>query len=256
VDARTPRQTGAIISVEDGQATINLGSADGLSKGSQVEVFRDRTFKNRVGTLRLATVFREQARGDIEGNDLRVNHAVRVADRDHLQALLQQANDFEARGDLAGARHAAAQANAWSKSAKVTAWQKAGATELLAKLDFQAKDLGGAETHYCEALDIINTDPHASPDDLAEIRNNLAALAMMRKDYSSAEKLLEDGIVVLANQKLKAARANNLGVLAESRGDREQAESFYTQALAILPQNSPNERKIAEANLNRVKGLP
>src|ERR1041385_7219258 len=31
---RSPRQIGAIISVEDGQATINLGSTDGLMKGS------------------------------------------------------------------------------------------------------------------------------------------------------------------------------------------------------------------------------
>ena len=46
-----------------------------------------------------------------------------------------------------------------------------------------------------------------------------------------------------------------IGVLAETRGDRTQAESFYTQALAILPQDLPNKRRVAEANLARVKGL-
>jgi len=253
--ARAPRHTGSIISVEDGQATMNLGSTDGLMKGSQVEIFRDDALKNRVGTLRVATVFREQARVNIGGNDVKLHYVVRVTDRDHLQALLQQADDLEARGDLTGARRLAEQASEWSKPAIVTTSQRARATEVLARLDFKAKDLASAETHYRAALDLLTTDPHTSPDDLGKLQSDLAALVMLRGDYDAADKLLRENPSSSTRPNLRAERLNNLGVLAEIHRDWHQAGSFYTQALAILPQNLPNERRITEANLARVKGL-
>lgn len=253
--SRSPRQIGAILSVEDGLATISLGSADGLMKGSEIDIYRDSSLKDRVGTLRVETVFREQARGDVGGNEYKTQYAARVADRDHLQARLQQADDFESRGDLTAARRTAVHASEWANSARLTPSQRARATELLGRLDFQAKNLAGAETHYRAALDLLSTDPHASPDDLGEVQNNLAALAMVLGEYDSVRKLLETGTAVLSNQTLKADRLNNLGVLAETRGDRKQAESFYLQALTILPRDSDNERKVVEVNLDRVKGL-
>lgn len=252
---RSPRQIGAVISVEDGQATINLGSTDGLMKGSQVEVFRDNTMRDRVASLRVESLFREQARGGIGGQDLKIQYPVRVTDRDHLRALLQQAKDFEARGDLTDARRAAASATESANTATVTASQKASASELLARLDFKANDLAAAEMHYRAALDLLSADPHASPDYLAKAQNSLAALVMLRGDYDSAGKLLRENPPNPTKLKLRADRLNNLGVLAETRGNRQQAASFYTQALAILSQNLSDERRIAEANLARVKGL-
>ena len=38
---RSPQPAGKIVSIEDGVATINLGSLDGLAKGSELPVFRD-----------------------------------------------------------------------------------------------------------------------------------------------------------------------------------------------------------------------
>ena len=166
--------------VEDGQATINLGSVDGLAKGSEVEVYRDNTLKHPAGTLRVGTLFREQARADVGPKDLKVKYVVQVTDGDHLQALIQQATASEARGDLTEARRAAASANKWANNATVTTSQKASAAELLARLDFTAKDLAGAEMHYRAALDFLSADQHVSQNDLAEVQNDLAALAMLR----------------------------------------------------------------------------
>jgi Flp pilus assembly protein TadD len=50
---------------------------------------------------------------------------------------------------------------------------------------------------------------------------------------------------------------NNLGALAELRGDRRQAESRYAeaaQALAGIPDSPEQERRAVEANLARVRG--
>ena len=80
-------------------------------------------------------------------------------------------------------------------------------------------------------------------------------LTILRGDYPSADKLLRENPPNSTQPNLRAERLNNLGVLAETRGDRQQAESFYAQALAILLQDLPNERRITEANLARVKGL-
>lgn len=252
---RAPRQTGSIISVEDGLATIDLGSGDGLAKGNAVEVYRDHTLKERIGTLIIGTVFREQARGDVENNDFKIQYAVRVTDLAHLQALLRQSDDFRAGRDLGRARSAALEASAWANTAKVPPSEKAHAIKVLAGLDYQTGDVVVAETHYRAAFEISRTDPHASVDDISEVQNDLAALAMLRGDYDSAHKLLDANAGFASNRKSRADHLNNLGVLAEARGDREQAKSFYGRALEALPQTLPKARKVVEANLARVKGL-
>jgi Flp pilus assembly protein TadD len=250
---RAPRQIGSILSIEDGQATIDLGSTDGLAKGSELAVYRDHTLKDPVGSLRIGTVFREQSRGEARGQGLKTQYAVRVSDRAHLEALLEQADDLQARGDLGGARRGATSAVSWVKTAKIPLSDQANAMRVLAGLDYQAGDAGAAETHYRAALALLSADPRASPNDLSALENDLAALAMVRGDYDSAQKLL-DGLP--SNQNLGADCLNNLGVLAEARGNRQQAESSYSRALEALSQSSSTARKVVEANLARVKGLP
>jgi Flp pilus assembly protein TadD len=168
--------------------------------------------------------------------------------------LLQEVRDFEARGQLSDARLAANGTVTWAKTANTPSAIKAGAMELLAKLDFQSGDLEGAETHYRVALEMLNRNPHTSPNDLSRVRNDLASVAVLRGDYESARRLLAQGVELPSETKLEAYRLNNLGALAEARGDRRQADTFYTKALSILPENLSNERKIVEANLVRVKG--
>ena len=252
--ARPPREIGAIVEIQDGLATINLGSADGLEKGSKVEIYRDTTLRNRIAVLTIDTVFRDHARGDAVGIGLKIQCAARVSDRDHLEALLQYADDSAARGDSAGARRAAAQANEWASTAKVSLTQRAHAAGLLAKLEFGANDRAAAETHSGEALELLSADANASADTVAQLQNNLAALAMLRGDYGAAQKVLDRNAVGFSNRKLKAERFNNLGVLAEEQGNRSQAQAFYAQALELLSDGSADERKTVEVNLNRVRG--
>ena len=40
-ESRAPQQKGLILSIEDGMATIGLGSLDNLAKGSELQIFRD-----------------------------------------------------------------------------------------------------------------------------------------------------------------------------------------------------------------------
>jgi len=55
-----------------------------------------------------------------------------------------------------------------------------------------------------------------------------------------------------------ARTTNNLGVLAEVRGDLRQAAASYAEASRVFAANSEasnDERQAVEANLARVKGL-
>jgi tetratricopeptide (TPR) repeat protein len=153
---------------------------------------------------------------------------------------------------LGGARLVATNATSWVKTAKVPLSAEANALKVLAGLDYQAGDAGAAETHYRAALELLRADPHASPNDLYAVKNDLLALAMLRGDYASAQKLLD---AIPSHQNLGADYLNNLGVLAEEHGNRQQAESSYRRALEALPQSSSTARKVVEANLTRVKGL-
>ena len=250
---RAPRQTGSVISVGDGLATMDLGSLDGISKGTEVEVYRDEALKLPAGRLRVNTVFRERARGETGTGDVRVKYGVRTSDATYLHGLMQRADDLRARGQLTEARQAATAANAWAKGATVPVAEKAKTLELLAKLDFLADDAESAQAHYQTALEMLSSGKDTRRDDIAEVQNNLAVVAMLRGDYDSAHKVL-DQAAVPSDPQLQADRLNNLGVLLEQGGNLQQAEDFYTEALGALPKNLRHEREIVEVNLARVKG--
>ena len=137
-------------------------------KGGEVEVLRD---GNRIGRLRVSTVFRERARAEAPpGLALRVTDQIRVPPPIYLRAMLDQIAAFSARGDAEGSRRAAA-----------------------------------------EAAAIQNADVAA------------------------------DGYEDL----------NNLGGIAELRGDRVTARSLYERALQANP--AAEARQAIDANLARVQ---
>ena len=104
---RAPRATGSVASVEDGAATLDVGSLDGLAKGGTVEVIRD----GRVaGTIILDTIFRTRARGRATGLAVRAGDQVHVPDAAYFNALLDQIDALATRGDATGARRIAGQA--------------------------------------------------------------------------------------------------------------------------------------------------
>ena len=109
-DSRSPRATGSVTSIADGLVSIDLGSLDGLSKGAEVDVFRD---GRTVGRITLTTIFRDRARAEgARGLAVRVHDSVRVPRVASLRAALDQIAAFSARGDADGAKHMAESAAA------------------------------------------------------------------------------------------------------------------------------------------------
>lgn len=97
--SRAPKTDGTIVALEDGVATVNLGSIDGLAKGVVLPVIRGR----QIGRIAITTVFRDRARGDIlDGETIQANDQVSVPNRVHVQALLQVVNALAAGGDFRG----------------------------------------------------------------------------------------------------------------------------------------------------------
>jgi len=92
-----------------------------------------------------------------------------------------------------------------------------------------------------------------APIHLRALLDQIAALSA-RGDAKEARRM---AVQAAANESLDVASPdyddwNNLGGIAELRGDREKARSFYQQALHANPPQ--NDRRIIENNLARVKG--
>jgi tetratricopeptide (TPR) repeat protein len=224
--SRPPQPAGSIVSIEDGLATINLGSVDGIAKGSELGIYRDSQSTRLIGRVIVTTVFRERARGQIpEGREIRVNDQVRVAGLAHLNALLEQVDALASRGDPDAARKMAEKALKWSEVARFSPDERAKVLEKLAAFEYQAGSLDLAEMHYQSIVDTLNAAPSISK--------------------SSA-------IAIIYGQSL-----NNLGALAGLRGDQSRAESLYAEALRAFESVAnvpPDERKAVETNLARSRG--
>jgi tetratricopeptide (TPR) repeat protein len=196
-----------IVSIEDGSANINLGSLDGLAKGSELQVFRG---SNTVGRLQVTAVFRDRSRASaIEGKQLRPKDEVRVGGADHLSAVLQQVDAAFNRGDPNTAIKLAEEAVRWGESAAVP------------------------------------------PGAMAASWNQLAVLHMLRGEYGGAESLLLRAASASKTDPVYGQIKNNLGVLAELRGDRDKAAASYNDARGASP---GDQRQIVERNLSRVRG--
>jgi uncharacterized protein (TIGR03437 family) len=213
-DRRAPRATGSILAIEDGLATIDLGSLDGLSQDSELPVFRD---KHLIDRLQVRTVFRDHARGRlVEGHTAQVKDLVRVDDAAHLDALMEQIDALYNRGDADAAYQMAEQNSRWAETANVP------------------------------------------PARQSAWWNQLGVLRMLRGDYQAAEApLTRSGDTPHDSGLEYARRMNNLGVLAELRGQRTEARAQYSaalQAFAQIPEAPEQERHAVEANLARIRG--
>ena len=207
-DSRAPQAVGAILSVEDATANINLGSLDGLATASDLRVFRG---SDAVGRLQLTAVFRDHARARIvEGKGLRPKDEVRVGAEDHLNALLQRVEAAFNRGEADTAVKLSEEAVHWGESAAV------------------------------------------SLATMAVSWNQLAVLHMLRGEYNSGEALLLRAAAAVSRTDPGYSQIkNNLGVLAEFRGDRDKAAAIYQDALNANP---GDQRQAVERNLARVRG--
>jgi tetratricopeptide (TPR) repeat protein len=258
-ESRAPRQEGVIASIEGGQASIDLGSLDGIAKGSELQVFRrGEPTAPAVAGLKIVAVFRERARGGVpDGNSIRVNDRVRIADAAYLGALLDQADALASRGDSEAARTMAVNAVRVAAGDGVAPRDRRRASERLAALEYQAGALDAAEKLYQSVVNSLNSEPATSAGEQATALNDLAVLYLLRGDYAGAEPLLNQAFSRLpAAGSAYARAANNLGVLAELRGDTRTALQFYDDAareFATAPDSTEKERQAADANLARLK---
>jgi hypothetical protein len=255
---RDPRPVGSIVSIEGDVADVDLGSLDGLAKGTELRVFRGERFTHPIGRWIVTTVFRERARGRIlAGQEIQVNSRVQAPAPVYLGALWQQVDALSSRGDSAAARAIAEKAAVWAQTTDVPRGQRRTAFERLAQLEYQAGELQAAEQHYQAVVDSLNAEPQPSVQEQSVAFNNLAVLRLLRGNYDGAEAPLSEALSKSLKTDSTSVRSlNNLGVLAELRGNPRKAETLYADALrafAGIRGPSSQERVAVETNLARVR---
>jgi tetratricopeptide (TPR) repeat protein len=213
---RQPQSSGIVTALADGEAALNLGSLDGLAKGSE------------LGPIVITAVFRDHARGRIvKGGAIRVNDRVSVPPAMHLAAVSHEVDALAASGDLDQARALARNTLAAGSSGETRTL-----LERLAALDYRAGATDAAREHYEAAANNFYDPPAASPSEQAVTLNSLGA-----------EKPLNQAVSQIAiDPGLRAQILNNLGVLSEMNGDLAKARDYYSRAHA-------------QANLTRLANL-
>jgi tetratricopeptide (TPR) repeat protein len=240
--SRAPKTEGAIISLEDRIATVNLGSVDGLAKGTELPVIRN----GSIGRIVITTVFRDRARGDIvDGETIQTGDQVRVPGSVHFSSILQQVNAAASSGDLKTARDLARKSLVGGAPGETRQL-----LERLAALDYQAGAVDAAREHYELAVNRLDQPPMAGSTERVMTLASYGALSLERRDRERADDLLRKALAQAVDPALRSEIFNNLGALAELRGDAVKAVSFYNQALEQQP--SQPDRAIVQANLARI----
>jgi tetratricopeptide (TPR) repeat protein len=253
--SRLPQSDGAIVSIDDGQATIDLGALDGLEKGSELRVFRGRDDAKSIGRVTIATVFRERSRGEpTPPGTLQAGDRVEVAPARHLAALLDQASARMTSGDTKAARALAERAVSTSQASAVPADSRRRALERLGTFEHRDGALDAAAQHLQAAVDALDGPPAATAEERAEVLNELGAVLIERGNHAEAEKILRRA-EPQATGAIGAHIANNLAALAALRGDSVAAESLYRSALTLAG-NAPDfesDRRAIRENLEKLK---
>jgi hypothetical protein len=197
--SRSPKSDGTITAVEDGVATLNLGSIDGLAKGTELPLSR--------GHITITTVFRERARGQIVSGVANSGDQVRVPNSVHVAAILQQVNALAASGDLKGARDVARNALSPGSPGETRVL-----LERLAALDYQAGATDAARERYEVAVNNFDQPPAASRSERAVTLADYGALALLHGDQRRAEELLQKALPLATDPVLRSQIIHNLGV--------------------------------------------
>lgn len=225
--SRAPKSQANVVSIEDGVATINAGSLDGIEKGQ------------KIGALTITTVFRERSRGAVaKGASLQVGDTVLIPNAVHLSAVLAHVNALAASGQIEAAREAARNALPTG-----SAGETRQLLERLAELDYQTGAANLARSHYETAVNNFDQPPAAGPAERASTLADYGAITL-RSD------LLNQGLSYAPSGPLRAQMLNNLGAVAQAQNDAAKAGDYYRQALAQNP--SAADRAVIAANLARL----
>ena len=183
--ARAPRLLGTVMSIEAGEAAIDLGSIDGLDQGMDLEA-------SSGGRVKIGTLFRDRALGKISGQ-VRPRDEIRVPTEAHLRALADQGEAAIARDDLDAARDRMSEARAFFESAKLGGeagsrlafvWNELGVRKIL------RGDSAGAEVVLQQA---VAFSP-AGDGSHARALNNLGVIAELRGDRARAAALYQEAL--------------------------------------------------------------
>lgn len=247
--SRTPKPDGAIVALNDGGVSVNLGSIDGLTKGAELPVFRGAGRDKQIARIAISTVFRESARARIvDGGSVQAGDTVRVPNSAHLDAILLRVDALASNGDLKGARILAQKTISGG-----TPGETRRLLERLASLDYQAGAPDAAREHYEVAVTNFDQPPAAGPAERATTLASLGALSVFRDDRERTEEILQRALTHATDLGLRSEILNNLGALAELRADRVKAVDYYHQALSLKTSEvTKSQRAIVEANLSRV----
>jgi hypothetical protein len=225
--SREPRPTGAVVSVRDGSADVDIGSLDGLTQGSTPALVRD---GHPLGRLTITTVFRERARGRVDrGAVVQPGDRVDVEPAVHVGAILDRVAAKKAGGDFRGARDLARLAVSRSQNEAVPADIRRRSLFELAALERQAGDLEQAARLLQQDVDAFDQAPAAAGAERGEVLNELGVVQIDRRDLVAAERALGSA-QALATGATRARVANNLGAVTALKGDRAAAERFYRLA--------------------------
>ena len=206
---------------------MNLGSLDGLEKGTE------------IGGIVITTVFRDHARGRVAaGASVHVKDRIPVPSAMHVAAVSRELDALTAAGNISEARVLARNALAAGSSGETRA-----ILERLAALDFQAGALDAAREHYESAANNFFATPPRVPPSKPVRSTVLGALYLMRGDTASAVKPLNQAAAITAiDPDLRAQILNNLGVLDEMRGDLSQARDQYRALNKRLRMNTRSRK--------------
>lgn len=209
--SRPPKSDGAIVSMEDGVATINLGSLDGLAKGTELGVFGQTIGGGQIGRIAITTVFRDRARGKIvDGAAIQANDLVRVPNTAHLSAIRQQVDALAANANLTAAREVARNALAAGSPGETRQL-----LERLAALDYQAGAPDAARERYEVAVNNFDQPPAASSNERATTLANYGALCLLAGDRQRGDDLLQKALANATDATLRSQILHNLGVAAQ-----------------------------------------
>jgi hypothetical protein len=186
--SRSPKNAGVVVALEDGEAAIDIGSLDGVTKGSELSIFRGAGRSRPIGRLTVTTVFRERARGRAASGSVQVGDRIDVPAALQLSALLEQVLARLAAGDSKTAGSLATQAVAMSTNASDA--DSAEAMNELAAVLIRERDYQAAETLLRRA------QTGAAAATAVRVTNNLAALAAMRGDVTTAESLYRSALAL------------------------------------------------------------
>ncbi|HWC97845.1 MAG TPA: hypothetical protein VG456_13870 [Candidatus Sulfopaludibacter sp.] len=189
--ARDPRMSGRVLSIEDGAVTVDLGSLDGLAKGSLLPVLRGGHEAARLG---VTFVFRERAQARLlSGPSVRAGDEVRVPPAARLRALLDQVDAQYARGETAAARATAYQAAQLSESASLA--ERPASWNRLAVLLILNGEYQAAEAPLRLAVSTLSPTDSLYPQCL----NNLAALSEISGDRRRAAELYAQALTAFVH---------------------------------------------------------